>query len=368
MIKFFGLDRQYESIKDDILYTTNEVLRTGQVLDGPNTKKFELAIAHRCHRTYAVSVNSGTQALIFAQQFYNYKRNQELNVVIPAISFIATLNSLLLVGNRPHFCDVDARGNLDLCNLDYNLSEQQIDLVMYVNLFGHPIDYNKFTTQISFFNTNSIPVIEDAAQSFGAKYRGIPSGKLGTISCLSFDPTKNLPSYGSGGMILTDDIDCYEFLLDAKNNGKYTNHTLPGTNSKMSELDCAHMLVKLDCFDNWQRRRKQIAEYYTKELSSVVVTPTVEDNVEHAWHKYVIKSPNRNKLQIHLQANGIETKIHYPSTLLEHNLNLWTNFPFIQLFNSAYLFTRQCLSLPIYPELTDSEVEKIVETIKTYNF
>jgi dTDP-4-amino-4,6-dideoxygalactose transaminase len=362
MIKFFGLDRQYQSLKEEILDATDQVLKTGLVLDGPFTKKFETAIALRTHRTYAIAVNSCTQALIFAQQCTNNQRK----TLIPSISFIATLNSVLMTGNTPVFCNTDDQGLIDLESLDMNLNDAGIDTVMYVNLFGNVVDYDRFTTQTQFFNKD-IFVIEDAAQSFGASYKGIPSGKLGTISCLSFDPTKNLPNYGSGGMLLTDDYQIYDKLRNLRDNGKYSQHELLGTNSKMSETDCASMLVKLKYFDSWQRRREDIAEYYTRELNNLVETPSVEHNVNHAWHKYVIKFFARNSLKEHLEKNNIETKIHYSQPLFDSNLGFSYVNSVKQLYRESSKFCMECLSLPIYPELTDAEVEKIVSVIENFN-
>lgn len=364
MIKFFGLNRQYQNLREELADAAHEVLQSGQVLDGPHCKKFEKQIAYRCNRTYALTVNSGTQALIFAQQFSQSKTESRDKILIPNLSFIATLNSVIFMGNTPIFCDVDKQGLLDINSLDFGLSNSGINAVMYVNLFGNIIDYNKFITQTKFFNKD-LYIIEDAAQSFGASYKGIPSGKLGTVSCLSFDPTKNLPNYGSGGMILTDDKEIAEFIIDIRDNGKARGHIMPGTNSKMSEIDCAQMLVKLKYFDEWQRRRSEIASYYSENLENLVSVPEVSEHVIHAWHKYVIKYHDRNTLQQRLYENNIETKIHYNTPLHDTPLGFHHSGK-IFAFNESIAFTKECISLPIYPELTDSEVEHVVDVIKSY--
>lgn len=367
MIKFFGLDRQYQNIKEEILDITDKVLSSGQVLDGLYTDGFEKLIAHRTNRKYAVSVNSGTQALIFAQHCATNRGKDSKNILIPSISFVATLNSVIMAGNTPVYCDTDNRGLIDLNSLPINLSDAHIDTVMYVNLFGNTIDYDKFITQTDFFNKD-IFVIEDAAQSFGASYKNIPSGKLGTVSCLSFDPTKNLSNYGSGGMILTDDLDVCKELLNLRDNGKQSIHSIPGTNSKMSEVDCAQMIVKLKHFDKWQQRRTQIAEFYTAELSNLVETPEVSSNVTHSWHKYVIKHESRYRLRQHLNSQNIETKIHYELPLFELPLGFKYVNSLELFYKESSAFCMSCLSLPLYPELLDSEVEHIVQSIKKYVF
>ena len=361
VIPFFGVDRQYKNLREEILDITDRVYSTGRVLDGEYTRHFEEKIARRCNRAYAVAVNSGTQALIFAQMAAMSR--PPYSILIPTVSFVATINSVLMNKFTPVFCDVDYKGLIDLDSYQYKL-DQSVGAIMYVNLFGNCIDWNRFRMQTEFFNDDLI-VIEDAAQSFGASYQGIPSGKMGTISVLSFDPTKNLNNYGSGGMILTDDFHLYETCRALRDNGKLL-HDTPGTNSKMSEVDCAQMLIKLDHFDAWQRRRQDIAEYYINELYQYVDILVPNEGVKHAWHKFVIRTNHRSALMGHLSHCGIETKIHYESALYD----LGVGFNYIDygqdLYTETAAFTRECLSLPIYPELSDAEVETVAEKIKQY--
>jgi dTDP-4-amino-4,6-dideoxygalactose transaminase len=236
---------------------------------------------------------------------------------------------------------------------------------MYANLWGHTIDWDRFKVFTEFFNEDMC-IIEDAAQSFGAYYNGIPSGKMGYASVLSFDPTKNLSNFGSGGMVLTDDLSLAEALANLRNNGKPDGHHYPGTNSKMSESDCAQLLVKLKHFDAWQRRRTEIAEYYISELNEFVDIVLPGDGVESAWHKFVIRLTGRHALKHHLNLDGIETKIHYDKPLFE----LPVGYEYIDyardLHRGATSFSRECLSLPIYPELTDSEVTRITESVLNF--
>ena len=362
-IPFFGIDRQYANIRAEILDATDQVYKSGQVLDGQFTDLFQLTIRKMTERKYAVAVNSGTQALIFALRSITDSRRNK--VLIPAVSFIATVNSVIEAGFDPVFCDVDpVTGLIDLNKIPVHVDE--LAAVVYVNLYGNIIDYDKLTTYRTLWADYDIPVIEDAAQSFGAYYRGHPSGKLGDISCLSFDPTKNLNNYGSGGMVLTDDPDIVDAVADYHNNGKYSDHSGPGTNSRMSEADCAQMLVKLKYFDSWQKRRKEIAEYYTDQLQGIsgICTIPVEDHVEHSWHKFAIHVNRWDKFQQHMDISGIETKVHYSTPLhlypvsyiysVDHNLGV---------LNGAEDFCKTTVSLPIYPELMDAEVEHIVDSV-----
>lgn len=361
IIPFFGVTRQYQNLREEILDITDRIYKTGRVLDGEHTKHFEEKMARRCNRAYAVAVNSGTQALVFAQLAAMNK--PPYAVLIPTVSFVATLNSVLMNGFVPVFCDVDFKGIIDINSYAHKL-DRSVGAVMYVNLFGNCIDWDKFRMQTQFFNDDLV-IIEDAAQSFGASYKGIPSGKMGDISVLSFDPTKNLNNYGSGGMILTDDDKIYQRLLSLRDNGKPL-HDQPGTNSKMNEADCAQMLVKLQHFDAWQRRRTEIANYYIDNLYQYVDILIPNEHVTHAWHKFVIRTHDRTALQSRLSQQGIETKIHYQDALYDLEVGFHYVDHVEDQFTETAAFTRECLSLPIYPELTDSEVETIVKCIKDY--
>jgi dTDP-4-amino-4,6-dideoxygalactose transaminase len=308
MIPFFGVQRQYENLRDEILDATDQVLVTGQVLDGDHTALFEDAIARRCNRKHAISVNSGTMGLLFALQARD--ENLKKGILIPAVSFIATLNVALLDNKKVSICDTDYAGILDLQSHNSE-GFDDFDTVMYVNLFGNTIDYDKFRVMTSFFNgNNTVFTIEDAAQSFGASYKGIPSGKMGDVSVLSFDPTKNLNNYGSGGMILTDNDYVATCIFNYKDNGKESAHEIAGTNSKMSEVDCAQMLVKLKYFDQWQKRRTEIADYYIEQFGEYVnILPTTEGCV-HAWSKFAFRvQQNRTRLREALHNRHVTTKM-----------------------------------------------------------
>jgi dTDP-4-amino-4,6-dideoxygalactose transaminase len=362
IIPFFGVDRQYVDLREEILYVTDKVYASGKVLDGEYTKKFEQAVAHRCNRDFAISVNSCTQGIIMALQSIE----EPGRVVIPAVSFAATVNSVMMTEHTPLFCDVDKNGLLDLSRLGNSLNDHTVSAVMYVNLYGNVLDYDRLRIHTEFFGTNPV-VIEDAAQSFGASYKGKPSGKLGDISVLSFDPTKNFNNYGSGGMILTDNVRIAEALLDFRDNGKHGHHCFPGTNSKMSEADCAQMLVKLQYFDRWQDRRHAIATYYKQQFQGYIDVFDENPDVEHAWHKFVVRHEDRQKLQTYLTMKGVETKIHYPQALTDLEIgNQYVSFNPTGEFYNAEQLCKQCLSLPIYPELTDAEVEHVAQAVKDF--
>lgn len=361
-IPFFGVARQYQNLREEILDVTDKVYTSGQVLDGHYTTAFEQAIAQRCNRKYAISVNSCTQGLIFALQCVR----RPGAVLVPTISFAATVNSVLMTHHTPEFIDVDYMGLMDLKNANFSLRGRNIAAIMYPNLFGNTIDYDQFRVLTEFVGESPF-VIEDAAQSFGATYKDIPSGKMGTVSVLSFDPTKNLPNYGSGGMVLTDDVHIAMTIRNLRDNGKLNHHELPGTNSKMSEADCAQMLVKLKHFDAWQRRRADIAAYYTERLTPFVDVLGPNKDVKHAWQKFVMRIPNsRSNLMHHLRILGIDTKIHYPQPL--DTMGASALYAHDGVGEVGATFSKETLSLPIYPELTDSEVEFITESVREFYY
>ena len=368
-IPFTGIQRQYASLRKELLDTADDVWSSGQVLDGKYTYAFESVIAERTGRKYAIAVNSGTQALIFALRSLNL--GYQKLVGIPALSFIATSNAVLEAGLVPFVLDVDANGQVDLAS--ESDTQAPLDALMYVNLYGNMIDYDRLTVIMQFFGGLNLPVIEDAAQSFGAKYNGKPSGSFGDISVFSFDPMKNFNNYGSGGMLLTDEYEIYHEVTDLRNNGKPGRYYRSGTNSKMSELDCACMLVKLNYFDAWQKRRTEIAEYWNEQFKGKIETLTIEESVEPSWHKYPIFVDDRAWMRFQLIDKGIDTRIHYEEPLSEtvsyqtsvEGTNRYKQDPvkFLEYAVNAKRLSLRTLSLPIYPELTDAEVEYIATNV-----
>ena len=358
-IPFINLSKQYDSLQDELLDAQDAVYRSGQVLGGVHVERFENALARYCHRKYAVCVNSGTQALIMAIQVASPKLS---SILTPTVSFAASTNAVLMTDRKPLFTPVDDQGLMDINSITHSKHHNKdIGALMYVNLFGNIVDQDRLRLYSEFFNSQ-LNVIEDAAQSLGGSWDGRPSGSLGDVSILSFDPMKNLPNYGSGGMLLTDDEYFYRCFLNLRDNGKEDAFSVPGTNSKMSESDCAGMMVKLHRFEEWQRRRNLIAEYYEERLSDYVRVPQTHPLVQHSWHKYVIQTPARDELKFWLEEQGIETKIHYDRPLyqLDSCYNIDAYDP------QAESLCSQALSLPIYPELTDAEVEVVVQTIIEY--
>lgn len=346
MIKFSNVDRQYQQDRDAYLDLADRIYSSGQVINGEYCRRLESSLKSLTKRQYCVLTASCTDALAFVGS--TLIDDGTNTVVFPGISFPATDNGFLReYYNKPIekiYTTTDSSGNIDLNHLEqileYKTHTQKI-IVVWVNLFGHTVNYDHITTIQKKYPT--VTFVEDAAQSIGASWKDTPSGAMGVASCFSFDPTKNLNAFGLGGAVLTDCSNIAEWvdLHRRPHTNNWQNH---GYNSQINELDAAIVWWKLENrFFDWQKRRTQIANYYMENINATCVVPN--KNSVSAWHKFVIQHKNRDQIKAKLDLLGIETKIHYPRTL----------------DNQENQFTRNCLSLPIYPELTDNEVEKIVK-------
>jgi len=356
-IPHFGLDRQYASLKDELLEATHDSLSSGQLVDGPHTDWFEKWLTLRTGCRYAVTVHSGTQALeIIARhesyRFYDMYRLKP-SIVIPNISYPATLNAFLREGFDVTICDTDKNGLLDLekCFLKKDI----IAVPCFVGLFGAPLKYAKY-----FENTNPRDeFIVDGAQHWLVSQEF----ETGIGMAISFDPTKNLPSSGNGGAIVTNDINLFEFALDFRNNGK-GSHDRVGTNSKMSEQDCAQILVRTKHIDKWQARRKQIRNFYLDEFKDLPIRCLSDNMPRHADQKFVISTPHRDELDECMAQYGIECRVHYSYTLSD--LVIARNLIRPDFLSVSKMLVRSLISLPMYPELTDAEIETIADTVKKF--
>ena len=351
-ISFFGIDRQYNNLREEILDATDRVLRSGQVMSGNNTAEFETWLAKKNQSKYAVTVHSGTNALEIQAAYYLKQVIIDLDdynptVAIPAVTFPATGNAFMRAGWNVHILDCDSYG-LSLAN-DY------YDIIIMVGIFGHSIEdlYDNYWA-----NTTSL-AIEDGAQHWLSN----TCIRYGKSTAISFDPTKNLCNYGNGGALVTDDIHLYDFARQWRNHGKGSATTSCGSNSRMSEVECAQMLVKTQYIDEWQKRRRDISAYWMERLNEAGIRTLIDrKNFDsHCYHKFVIDVDSRNQLQDRLKYRGIDTRIHYQTPL--HEMQCFANTTKPDLLANASALCRRLLSLPIYPELSDLEIEYIADTV-----
>ena len=353
-VPHFGLARQYVNLKDELLEATDLAMRDGNLIAGEFTNTFEKWLAERTGTKHATVVHSGTQALEFiARDNLKHETIANLNTIpivrIPNITYPATLNAFLNTGWRVELVDTNKNGIL----ADDGLEPIPVQTyTCYVGLYGYA-DQN--------FNYQGRHTIVDGAQHWLSA-----GANVGTAMAISFDPTKNLPSSGNGGAVVTNDKMTYDFIVDYKNNSK-PYHFDPGTNSKMSELECAHMLVRTRYIDEWQQARSKIRKWYLTEFADLPIRCLSRDVMQHADQKFVIYTDKRDALFAYLLEHGIEAKIHYPYALSELPIAMHPNvISKPDMVSTSIHLVRGLLSLPIYPELTSNEVGYVIEKVKAF--
>lgn len=353
-IPFTGINRQYNNLREEILDITDAVLSTGQVMSGQWTMHFEDWLAHKNHVSYAVACHSGTQALEIIASFhrqYGFRVNPP-TVLVPAMTYIATANAWAKAGWNIHIVDTDSHGLMNPKAVGKDVSFQA---VCTVGLYG--ASYNRW-----FPNESNYAMIEDGAQHWLAN----DCRRHGHACAISFDPTKNFANYGNGGAIVTNDRQMEDFARDWISNGKCGGDAEFVSNSRMSEVDCAQMMIKAKYLNAWQQRRREIAKYWMEQLAGSPVRCLIDaTNFEtHCYHKFVLDVDRRDALKQMLDQAGITTKIHYDRPL--HEEPRYINTPGPDMLSAASSLARRCLSLPIYPELTDSEVEFIADQVLSF--
>ena len=350
-IPFTGIQRQYADLRKEILDITDQVLSTGHLMNGPWTMKFEDWLAIKNHVKYAVTCHSGTQALELIAAFHRQWGfgGATPTVLIPAMTYVATANAWVKAGWNIHIVDTDGYGLIDPKKVPRNLV---FHAVCTVGLYGAA--YNRW-----FPNEGNYAMIEDGAQHWLSN----DCRRHGAACAISFDPTKNFANYGNGGAIVTNDRDLLDYARDWQSNGKGGGSADSVTNSRMSEVDCAQMMVKARYLNDWQARRETIARYWMDRFADSPVRCLIDStNVDkHCFHKFVIDIDNRDQVQRQIEAAGISTRIHYTRPL--HEEPRYVNTPGPDMMSAASSLARRGLSLPIYPELTDTEVEFIADQV-----
>ena len=349
VIPHFGLKRQYKNIGEELLDATHRALKDGQLVGGHYTRSFEEWLKHRTKTKYAVTVHSGTQALEIIARYKKHVHEQSLvsnpKVRLPNLTYPATLNSFLTAGWDVELMDTSKDGII--------LSERRVAGV-YDCLMG----YAGLKPWSSMNYPMNFGMIVD-----GAQHWLVCDGDVGAGMSISFDPTKNLPSSGNGGAIVTNDEQLYLFAVTYRDNNKPAFHNA-GTNSKMSEQDCAQILVRAKYIDEWQKRRSEIAKYWCEEFKELPLTCLSDTTDPHAHQKFVMYLADRNSLHTHLLTDGIDSKIHYEYVL--GDLPTAKNLSKPDMLSTSVMLSRGVLSLPMYPELTNSEVEYIKDRVKYF--
>ena len=363
MIPTCDLRAQYQSIRREIDAAIHEVLESGAFTLGPQVRAFEHELAQFCGCEYGIGVASGTDALRLAMDALEVGPGDE--VITTPFTFVSTAGEVTRAGGTPVFVDIEpSTMNIDPAQVERAIGARTRALLP-VHLYGHPADMSPL---MEIAGRHGLPVIEDAAQAMGASYRGRPIGSFGLLSCMSFFPTKLLGAYGDAGMILTRDramADKIDMLRRFGGSTRYRHERL-GYNSRLDELQAAVLRVKLRSLGAWNARRQQIAALYDRLLSGVpVCLPHVAPDVIHVYQEYTIRAPQRDALQAFLKARGIETGIYYPLPL--HMQDLYLDLGLGKgSFPEAERAAAEVLSLPIYPEMRDDQVEEVAAAIRAF--
>jgi dTDP-4-amino-4,6-dideoxygalactose transaminase len=364
-IPFGDLKRQTESLRGELAAAIARVLDSGWYILGREVAAFEQEFAAFCGARHAVGVANGTEAIQLAALALGIGPGDEVitvpNAGVPGVA------AIVLTGARPVFVDVDEHSyNLDPARLEAAITSRT-RAVMPVHLYGRTAALEPI---LEAARRHGLYVVEDCAQSHGARYQSNVSGTWGHVGCFSFYPTKNLGALGDGGLVITDDDGIAQRLRQLRVYGwtrKYYSEVPGGTNSRLDELQAATLRVKLAHLARWNRARQERAVWYGELLAgSAVVAPAgPAPDEDHVYHLYVVRSARRDALQAHLRQQGIGTDVHYP--LPTHLQPVYRSLGYAKGdFPVSERLAREVLSLPMYPELEHGEMEAVATAVRAF--
>ncbi len=365
-IPMVDLHAQYLEIKEEIDNAIGEVIQKSAFVQGPFVEKFEASFADFVGTKHCIGVGNGTDALFIALKALGVGPGDE--VITAVNTFVATPEAISLAGARPVFCDVDP----ETMTIDPDLIEERMTertrAIVPVHLFGRVAAMDRILAEA---RNRGLKVVEDAAQAHGARLGDRAAGAFGDASTHSFYPGKNLGAYGDAGAILTSDDDVAVWARKFANHGRSTKfgHEFSGLNSRLDGIQAAVLSVKLVYLERWCDLRREHARSYSRLLQGIegVVCPELPEDGEHVFHLYVIRAQRRDALRDHLASSGIATGIHYPKTMADLTAyrDQWDadrDFPV------ATRLRREILSLPLYPEMTAEQIERVVAEIREFYF
>ena len=389
MIPAMNVTRQYESIQEELDKAALEVLHGGQYILGKTVENFENSFASYCGVRFAVGVGNGSDALVMALKACGVKLGDE--VITTAMSFSATAEAITSVGAKPVF--VDCTGDtycIDPTGIKKAITERT-KAIIPVHLYGQCADMDEIN---SLAKTHGLKVIEDCAQAAGATYKGRKAGSLGNVGCVSFFPTKNLGCAGDGGIIVTNDESIYRQCRAFRAHGSgldglYTygiqngvavkeedvdfNGNLPkyynfvtGYNSRLDALQAAILSVKLPYLDSWNQQRRDIAKQYNEKIKNPkICKPIVADDNNHIYYVYIITTDKRDELRDYLKENGIISGVYFPVPFHLQKVYESLKYQKGDMPNAEFV-GEHSLVLPMFPELTQDEIDKVIETVNRW--
>jgi dTDP-4-amino-4,6-dideoxygalactose transaminase len=363
-VPFADLYAQYLGIKADIDAAISDVIRTSAFIRGPHVQQFEERFAQAVGALRCVSCANGTDSLYIAMRALGVGSGDE--VITTAHSWISTSETITQAGGRVVFCDTDSKTyTIDPAGIESLITPRTVGIIP-VHLFGQPADMPAI---MDIAERHGLWVIEDCAQAHLARIAGRLVGSFGRVASYSFYPGKNLGAMGDAGAITTNDGNLAERMAMFARHGGLTkgDHLIEGINSRLDGLQAAVLSVKLDHLPAWTRRRREVAATYDRLLADIpgVVTPHVAPSREHVYHLYVIQHPQRDRLAAHLKAHGIQTVINYPTALpLLPAYSRFKHRP--EQFPHAYDAQSRILSLPIFPEITQTQIESVAQAVRSF--
>lgn len=363
MIPFVNLKKQFLDIEPRIRDRLDRVLAHGQFIMGPEVTEMEERLAEYVGVRHCVSVASGTEALLISLMAVGAEPGDE--VITTPFTFVATVETIVLLGLKPVFVDVEP----DTCNIDASKIEEKVTprtkAIVPVSLYGQCADMDEINELAA--RHGDIAVIEDGAQSFGARYKGRRSCGLSTIGCTSFFPSKPLGCYGDGGALFTDDDELARAAREIRVHGQSQRyvHTRVGVGGRMDTLQCAVILAKLDRFDWEIEQRKAIGARYDELLKSGGITSvTVRDDRDSVFAQYTVMMPNRDACQAALGEAGVPTAVHYPVPLNEQPAYRHLCCP--DCTPESKHVSERVMSLPMSADLDKADLEKTVQALLSF--
>ncbi len=362
MVPFIDLAAQYRIVKPEIDEAIAHILESSQFILGEAVAAFETDFARYCGTNYAIAVNSGTSALHLSLLAAGIGAGDE--VITTPFTFVATVAAIIYVGARPVLVDIDPQTfNLDVAKIERAITKRT-KAVLPVHLYGQPVNMEAI---MMIAMRHNLTVIEDSCQAHGADYKGRRVGSIGAMGCFSFYPGKNLGAYGEGGAVTTNNAEhcrTVRMLRDWGAEKKY-QHVLKGYNYRMEGLQGAILSVKLRHLERWTEARRAHARRYNELLAgSGLRTPEEMPEIRHVYHIYSVRTPGRDRLQDCLNSAGIQTGIHYPIPV--HLQPAYSDLGYREGdFPHAEAAAREVLSLPIFPEMTDAHIRRVVAAAKS---
>lgn len=358
-IPFLDLRIEDESVRRELLAAIDRVFCHGRIVMGPEVAELERAMALRCQRVHAVGVNSGTDAVFLACKSLGLKAGDE--VITTSLSWIATANGIALTGATPVFADIRDDLNIDPASVA-RLIGPRTRAILPVHYTGKICDMDALGRLAQ---EHHLPIIEDAAQAFGAVQHGRPAGSFGTLACFSMNAMKVFAAVGEAGAVLTDDVGLYDRLVTLRYNGTINRETCVevGLNARMDTVQAAILLCRLRRVDDLIQKRRQIARWYQERLADVVTVPVDADDTRDVYYTYTIQADRRDELKAYLEICGVETKIQHP--ILMPQQPAYSQAAKGEWANAQKLVSR-ILCIPVHEKLGLPEVEQVSRCIRDF--